>query len=329
MPANLTQQYLKAEKDFRSAASPDDELRCLQVMLRELPKHKGTDKLQAELKRKISKAKQDVLDARSAKKSVGLRIPRQGAGRVLMIGGPNAGKSSLLAVLTRAKPEIGDFPFTTREPSVGMMPWEDVAIQLIDTPPITTDYMENYMQGLIRGADLVWLVVDLGADEGIEGVAELLQRLEATKTRLGDESRLDNADIGLSYTKTFGVLNKSDASGFAARRDLLEELSPISFDCFEVSAVSGRGKEALGEATFRALEVVRVYTKSPQRRDPDMEKPFTVRRGQTLVDVAEMIHADLAHRFKFARIWSPGRHDGTRVKRDYIPEDRDIVEFND
>ena len=154
MPANLTQQYLKAEQQYRQATSPEEELEYLQLMLRELPKHKGTDKLQADLKQRISKAKQEADASRSGKKSHGFRIPRQGAGRVVIIGGPNAGKSSLLAALTRATPEVAAYPFTTREPNIGMMPWEDVFVQLIDTPPMTVDAMETYMQGLIRGGGL-------------------------------------------------------------------------------------------------------------------------------------------------------------------------------
>jgi uncharacterized protein len=162
MPANLTQQYLKAEAEYRRATTPEEELECLQVMLRELPKHKGTDKLNAELKQKISKVKKELQQPQAKAKRGGLRIPRQGAGRAVMIGGPNAGKSQLMRSLTRATPEVAPYPFTTIEPTPGMMPWEDVMVQLIDTPPITADYFDPVTQGLIRGADLVLLMVDLG-----------------------------------------------------------------------------------------------------------------------------------------------------------------------
>ncbi|GAF93342.1 unnamed protein product, partial [marine sediment metagenome] len=169
MAANLTQQYHKAEEQYRQAATPDEELRCLEVMLRELPKHKGTDKLQAELKQKISHArKESESEAKAGKKSHRTRIPRQGAGRAVLVGGPNAGKSALLAALTRATPEVAPYPFTTRESSPGMMPWEDVQVQLIDTPPVTADACDPTLVGLIRGADLVLLVADIGNDEGLE-----------------------------------------------------------------------------------------------------------------------------------------------------------------
>ena len=161
---------------------------------------------------------------RRAKKVPGVHIPRQGAGTAVILGGPNAGKSQLLASLTRATPEVAPYPFTTRTAQPGMMPWEDVMVQLIDTPPITADYLEPYMQGMIRGADLALLLVDLGADEGIEQCQEVLDQARATRRRGSAKTTcLDEEDIGLSYTRTFLVPNKIDlrrrggAAGDAAR----------------------------------------------------------------------------------------------------------------
>jgi len=329
MPANLTPQYLKAEQEFRRAATPEEELQCLQAMLRELPKHKGTDKLQAELKTKIARARADLEAAKKApRKGPGLRIPRQGAGRAVMIGGPNAGKSRLLAALTRANPEVAPYPFTTREPQLGMMPWEEVMVQLVDTPPITADYLDVNVQGLIRGADVVLLLVDLGNDDGIEQCQEVLDRLNQTKTRLGTTTHLDDEDVGLSFTLTFAVPNKIDAAGGRERWELLHELCRLPFREFVISAESGEGTEQLRRAIFEALDVVRVYTKLPAQKEPDFEKPYTIRRGETLVEVAEQIHQDFAKSLKSARVWGSHVHDGTQVKPDYVPHDKDIVELH-
>jgi ribosome-interacting GTPase 1 len=330
MPANLTPQYHKAEEEYRRAQTPDDELRCLELMLREIPKHKGTDKLQAELKAKISKAKQEVETAKKSAKKGGpsLKFPRQGAGRVILLGGPNAGKSSLLKAVTRATPEVAPYPFTTREPQLGMMPWEDINVQLIDTPPITADVFDTNLLGLIRGSDLVLLMVDLGADEGTEQLQAVLDQLQGSKTRLGKESYLDEDDIGLSFTKTLLVLNKIDLPEAADRLALMREFIQLDFDEYRISAEVGTGLDELKNAIFQALDVVRVYTKLPNKKEADYDKPFTLRRGGTLLDVAELIHKDVAANFKHARVWGTNINPGSTVKGDYIVSDKDVVEVH-
>jgi len=329
MPANLTAQYHKAEEAYRRAGTPQEELEALQAMLREMPKHKGTDHLQAELKRKISKAKEEAAAAKkSSKKGHGVRIPRQGAGTVVLIGGPNSGKSQLLATLTRAEPEVADYPFTTREPQPGMMPWEDVYVQLVDTPPITADYMEPYMQGLIRGADMAVLLADLGGDDGPEQLAEVLDRLSATKTRLGRANELDDDDLGVSYTRTFLALNKMDVPGAEERLELLRELVELDFEAFKICAKDQATLEPLTDAIYRALDVVRVYTKLPAAKDPDYDKPFTLRRGQCVLDLAELVHRDMVDHFKFAKVWGSDVHPGTQVKGDHVLADKDVVELH-
>jgi ribosome-interacting GTPase 1 len=330
MPANLTPQYHKAEEEYRRAQSPDDELRCLELMLREIPKHKGTDKLQAELKAKISKTRHEAEQAKKAgKKGHGVKIPRQGAGRAVIIGGPNAGKSQLLARLTRATPEIAPYPFTTREPQPGMMPWEDVMVQLIDTPPITADVFDPNTQGLIRGSDLAILMFDAGSDDGLDALQAALDRLGETKTRLAKESYLHDEDIGLSFTQTMLVHNKMDLPGADDRIALLKEFCPLNFQELRISAENGTGLEALRIAIYAALNVVRVYTKLPTKKEADYDKPFTLKRGGTLLDVAELVHRDMAANFKYARVWGAGvLAPGTQMKGDYVVHDKDVVEIH-
>jgi hypothetical protein len=327
VPANLTQQYLKAEAAYRSASSPDEELACLQAMLREIPKHKGTDKLQADLKSKIARVK---AEAAKPKKSTGptTKIPKQGAGRILLIGPPNCGKSQLLASMTRATPEVADYPYTTQSPTPGMMHHEDCGMQLIDLPPVSIDVFDTEVLNLVRAADLVFLIVDLGSENLIEDTQAVLDRFQSSKTKLGRQTELDPDDIGTTFTHTLLVMNKSDADGAQEREALLDEFLDLPFDRLHVSATEPSGLVDLAREAFERLALVRVYTKNPKEKEPDMTKPFAIRRGQTLVEVAEQVHQSMADKLQSARVWGSQVHPGTTVKPDYEPIDGDVIELH-
>ncbi len=328
MPANLTPQYHKAEQAYRNASTPQEEIECLEIMLREMPKHKGTDKLQADLKQKIARLKKDAVTAKPGGKRAGFRLPKQGAGRVVLIGAPNSGKSQFLASLTRAQPAIGDYPFTTREPLPGMMPWEDVAIQIVDTPPITADIFDPEVQSLIRSADVVALLVDLGSDDGGQQAAEVLAKVQQTKTQLARTTHLNPEDVGISYTACVLVFNKIDLPEAKDRLEFFREFINVDWEQFHVSAKDKSGLDAFRQRVFEMLDVIRVYTKLPTKKEADFEKPYTLPRGAALLDLARLIHNDLAESLKSARVWGTAVHDGTPVKGDYILHDKDIVEIH-
>ncbi|MDR1479747.1 MAG: 50S ribosome-binding GTPase [Planctomycetaceae bacterium] len=333
MPANLTQQYKKAEDNYRRAETPEDELRWLQVMLAEMPKHKGTDHLQAKLKTQISQVKKNIETQKSRGNNSGgttrsFRVPRQGAGTAVIIGGPNAGKSQLLTTLTRATPEIAPYPFTTKQPQPGMMTWEDVFVQLIDTPPITPDFLEPYIVGMLRSADIALLMVDLGDDSGMEQAKDVIDKLKTTKTRLAAESSLDEEDVGLAFTRTFVLANKIDEQDAAERLELFHEICPLPFREFRISANLPESLEELRNAIYQTLDVIRIYTKDPRKKEPDRDKPFTLTRGGTLLELAELIHKDYVKNLKFGKVWGIAVHDGTTVKGDYVLNDLDVVEIH-
>src|SRR5271157_5251139 len=164
MPANLPPQYHKAEYEFRDASTPGERLEKLREMYRLLPKHKGTEKLQSDLKQKISRLKDELEVAKGSGKKVGVsyRVPHEGAGQISLVGSPNAGKSALLASLTHAHPEVAAYPFTTRTPQPGIMMWQDVPVQLVDLPPISLEFLEPWVPSIIRSTDAALLVADMG-----------------------------------------------------------------------------------------------------------------------------------------------------------------------
>jgi small GTP-binding protein len=329
MAANLTPQYLEAEAEYKKAQTADERLACLKKMYSLLPKHKASEKLQAELKTKISDAKDEAERERKSPKKGGVsyKIPRQGAGQYVLVGAPNTGKSRLLTRLTRATPEVAAYPFTTREPHAGMMDWQDVRVQLVDTPPITADFMEGYVSSMVRSADAALLLVDLGDDDGPFAAEAVLDRLAQTKTVLAGTAPAATDDAGLQHVKTLLVANKIDLPGAADRLEIVRELFGARFPVHVISAEHGTGLEELRDAVYKFLNVIRVYTKQPGK-PADMTSPFTCPVGSTVVELAALVHRDFAEKLKTARIWGTGVFDGQSVGREHVLHDRDIVELH-
>jgi ribosome-interacting GTPase 1 len=329
MAANLTPQYLEAEAEYKKAKTVEERLASLKKMYSLIPKHKASEKLQAELKTKISDAKKELEQERKHPKKTGVsyKIPKQGAGQYVVLGAPNSGKSRLLSQLTRAKTEVAPYPFTTREPCAGMMDWEDVHVQLIDTPPITADYLEGYLSSLVRAADAALLLVDLGDDDGPFTAEGVIDRLGQTKTVLAGQLPSQVEDESVHYTKTLLVANKIDAPGAQEHLAVVRELFGSRFTIHAISAEHRTGLEDLRNTIYRFLNLIRVYTKQPGK-PPDLQSPFTCPLGSTLVDLAALVHRDFAERLKSARIWGTGVFDGQTIKRDHVLHDKDIVELH-
>jgi ribosome-interacting GTPase 1 len=329
MAANLTPQYLEAEAEYKKAQTPEERLACLKRMYSLLPKHKASEKLQADLKTKMSDLREEVEQAKKSPKKAGIshKIPKQGAGQYVILGGPNAGKSRLLTRLTPATPEVAPYPFTTHEPRPGMMDWEDVRVQLIDTPPITADYLEGYVQSMVRNADAALLVVDLGDDDGPFAAEAVVERLAQTKTILMGKPPAIVEDPSVHHTRTILIANKIDLDGGKDRLEIVREMFGQRFPLHVVSAEHGAGMEELRTAIYRFLNVIRVYTKHPGK-PPDLTSPFTCPAGSTLVELAGLVHRDFITNLKSARIWGTGVFDGQSVARDHVLHDKDVVELH-
>src|SRR5262245_59636012 len=329
MAVNLTPQYHEAEEEYRRAQTAEERLACLQKMWKEVPKHKASEKLQAELKQKISEAKKEAEHERKSPKKIGVsyKIPRQGAGQFVIVGAPNTGKSQLLAKLTKATPEVAAYPFTTREPHAGMMDWEDARVQLVDTPPVTSDFLEPYIGSLIRAADACLLMVDLGDDDGPFVAEALLEKLSSVKTVLTGSPPAEVPDPTVYYSRTILGANKLDAEGAEDRLSIVREMFGDRFPVHAFSATTGAGLENLRTTLYRWLNVIRIYAKAPGK-PADMAAPFTVPVGSTVHAFAGRVHHDFVEGLKSARIWGTGVFDGQSVGREHVLHDKDVVELH-
>jgi ribosome-interacting GTPase 1 len=329
MPANLPPQYLKAEDEYRKAATSEDRLEKLRELFRLLPKHKGTERLQSDLKQKLSQLKGELDRGKSSGKKAGFshHVPREGAGQVMLIGPPNAGKSALLAALSNARPEVAAYPFTTRVPQPGIMMWQDVPVQLVDLPAISPTFVEPWVPDLIRAGDAALLVADLASDDVAEATIETLDRLAQSHTELVGELPFDVEEESIRHLKTLMAATKLDADGARDRLQVVREWFAPRFPVTPVSSATGEGLETLRAGTYHLLGLLRVYTKVPGK-PADRSRPFTLPLGSTVLDLARKIHGDLEHSLKSARIWGAGVFDGQAVKRDHELHDGDLVELH-
>jgi ribosome-interacting GTPase 1 len=327
MPANLPPQYFAAEQRWREATTIEDQIQALREMLAIMPKHKGTDKLQADLKRRIAKLQ---VEARTQRK-VGRRaqlgyVPKEGGGQVAIIGPPNAGKSAIVKALTHATPQVAPYPYTTQKPMAAMMPYQDIQIQMVDTPPISEQYMVPWLPNLVRLADLALLVVDLGLDPA--GQAQLvIDLMGETSTHLGSSNQERDGQMAIVQVKTMIVGNKSDLPQAAENLLQLRDRLGSAFQILTVSVESREGLEDLKEKIFQDLDIIRIYTKEPGKK-PDLQQPYVLKRGSTVLDLATTIHRDFGNQLKYARIWGSEKYDGQNVQKSHLLEDGDILEFH-
>jgi len=326
MPANLPPDYHRAEERYRSAKTTVEKIAALEEMLRIMPKHKGTDALQGEVKARIAKLRREP-PKKGARASFSHIIPAEGAGQVALVGPPNTGKSSLVARLTHASPEIAPYPFTTREPCPGMMPFEDVSFQLVDLPPVSSEHVEPWIFDLVRRADLLWIVVD--GENPLDELQETRALLDGRKIGACPfGASLPSAEEpGRTWRKSLLVVSGADRPGVQEDLAALQELLEPPWRPLAVSCVTGHGLEDLKRRTFEAMEIVRVYTKQPGK-PANRASPFTLPKSATVGDLAERIHKDLLEHFKFARIWGPSAFEGQTVQRDHVLVEGDVVEIH-
>jgi len=325
LPANLTPEYFKAEAWYRSAATNDEKVLALEQMLRVMPRHKGTDHLRADLRRKLSKLKDLAAQKKTGRQADIFYIPRTGSAQIAFLGLPNSGKSSILAALTNAKVNVADFPFATGAPVPGMMEFEDVQIQLIDTPPITAEFLAPGQVGTYRNCDVIGIVIDLAANVN-EQMTTLLEFLDARQLLISDSTDETDDSGNVLGKRVFCICTKSDIAPDDAF-EKVKQLGRDGFEYIEVSFETGENVDKLPEFLFKMCNIIRVYAKPPGEK-PDFDEPFTLAAGSTVMDLATAIHRELAEKLKFARIWGTGVYDGQNAQQTHVLHDKDIIELH-
>jgi ribosome-interacting GTPase 1 len=366
MPTNVSPEYKKAEATYRKTRDPAERLALLKEMLSTIPKHKGTEHLQADIKSRIKELTQELAGPRKVGARTGpvQTVRPEGAAQIALLGPPSSGKSSLHVRLTGSQAEIGPFPHTTQAPLPGMLPYEDIHFQLVDLPPVSSAFMDSWLPNALQPARAALLVVDLADPACVEHVMAMRQRLEEKRITLTDNwnGRLspgcgdpaaavpldltssgpetgpaDFAAAGNSlealedpfrvHLPTLLLASKCDLARDPDELAVFAELVGANYPAVFVSTVTGEGLRQIGPLLFQGLALVRVYTKVPGR-PPDYERPFTVFRGDTVADVAQLIHRELAATLKFARIWGSGKFDGQQVGREHPVRDKDVLELH-
>jgi len=321
MPANLPPQFHVLTIKLKEAKNADEKISILEEMLAICPKHKGTEKLQKDIKIKIAKLKKQV--PKKTKGEALYCIQKEGAGQVVIVGPPNSGKSSLLNALTNARAEVAPYPFTTKIPQPAMMPYENILIQLIDTPPLTKESSPSWLKAIVKESDVLVAVFDLTKENITRDIRDFKEILD--NWRLGDKK------IIFLGNKVEEIISSSP---FAAARVIDLEIAKENLKKLEtqyeikpISCSQKIGLEELKKEIFDLLEIVRVYTKSRNRPEPDFSHPFIMKKGEKLITLASQIHHDLLPSFKYAKLFKENAKNPQIVGKDYILEDGDIVEI--
>lgn len=290
MPVNAGPEYFKAEKKYLEAKNKEEKISALEEMIRTLPKHKGAHNLLAQLKKRLANLKEQKSKKTSSKPK--FSIKKEGAAQICIVGLTKSGKSELMNSLTNARIEVSDYPFTTKEPKIGMMNFSDVQIQLVEIPST----FDKELISILHGCDLILILLD--SSENINS------QLESIK-KIFEENRLEEKKILI-------VGNKSD---LVQRKEI-----------FQISAKTKTNLEKLKEKIWSMLNLIRVYTKSPGK--PKIIPPVTVPVGSTVKDIAKEIHKDFLKDFKFARVFNDTKFSGQKVGLEYKLNDMDILEIH-
>jgi len=389
MPANLPAEAKNKYRQASLARKPEEKIRLLQEFMSMFPKHKGTENLRAQVKRKISLLKKEIEEKKQKKSGTGgpkVFIEKEGDAQIVILGPTNVGRSSLLSILTNSKVLISSYPYTTTEPTPGMFNYKDLQLQMVETPAIMEGSSEGGSWGLqtltsARNADGIVLMVDLSQNP-VEQFALISAELEKAKivtrkpnarieiekkhmgaklkfivlgrlvdcsvkdltrllksygirdatVKIWGEATFDDVEEaifeGKVYRPAIILANKADNPKAAERLEQLKEVVGDEMKILVVSCAAKLGLDELGSEIFDILNIIRIYTKDPNKRDASM-RPFTIRKDSTVFDLAKRIHSDFYEQFSYAKVWSKRlRFSPQKVGGTFPLQDGDTVEIH-
>ncbi|MGD8604545.1 MAG: TGS domain-containing protein [Anaerolineales bacterium] len=326
MPTNLPPEYYKVEERYRQAREPAEKAELIEEMLSTIPKHKGTDKLRADLRRKLAKFKESAeQQKKTGRRDTTYVIDKEGAGQVVVVGSANTGKSSLVASLTNADPEVAEYPFATWLPTPGMAPYQNVQIQLIDTPSLDREFVEPALVDLIRRAELILVLLDIQAFP-FDQLEHTLGFLEEHRIIPVERQQKFPQDRRHTFLPFVFFMNKVDYDSVDEDFETFLQLYDGPWTILSGSVKTGRGIEDLLGHIFQKLGVMRIFSKVPGK-EADLSAPFIIHTGATVQEFAARIHKDFVKELKTARVWGSTAHDGLMAGRDHVLQDGDIVEL--
>ena len=389
MPTNLPPDARKKWAEVEATKNPKDKLVRMGEFLSLVPKHKGTLKLRGQMKKQMAVMRREMEEKKRKKAGRSgpkFFIEKEGAAQIALLGMTGVGKSSLLTAVTNARTEISSNPYTTKEPVPGIVVYEDIQFQMIETPAVMEGSADGRAWGLktlatARNADSLIVMVDLSQDPveqfslilnelekarilvskprgrveferkfmgaglriilvgklvdcDMRDVEELLKsyRVNDAVVKISGESTLEEIEDAIfestTYKPAIVLANKIDIEGSELNLERLKARIRNRLPVIATSCQRKLGLESLGETIFRTLDITRVYTKEPSHREHS-KKPFVLKKGATIYDLARDIHSDFRERFNFAKVWSKRlTFSPQKVGFTFVLVDGDIVEIH-
>jgi uncharacterized protein len=366
MPANASYEFGVAQRKYDEAKTDEEKVIALQGMLSTAPTHKGSENLRRDISKRIADLKNKMEKRAAALKKTGhsIGIRKEGAGQVVIIGLANSGKSTFLTKFTNAKPVIAPYPFTTTKPEIGTLNYGGALIQLVELPSfLESKEMANKLFSIVRSADAIVFLVPNNSLEQRDKLIYLLESQDIYVTKKKPKIELNkSSELGITFIneqnlampkehaisllKDSGYRNHTVILGQKTNtNDLLLLMNPRAvyipsiFVIMPFSKVKAdidnyknikffdfKDETKITEEIFKMVNKIIVYTKKPGQK-ADLSDPLVLEKGTTVKIAAKQIHKSISKELKSAKVWGSTRFPGQNVSKDYVLQDRDIVEF--